>query len=70
MYKKVNYLLQCVRVIRMAFEIELMIVYIINLFLNFAYGMLIGYSLWCYVLFVNLFAFPYHYDHVLISQKS
>jgi hypothetical protein len=70
MCKEVNYLLQCVRFINMAFEIKFMIMYIINLFFNFSFGMLISYSLSCYVLFMNLFAFSYHFDHVLISQKS
>jgi hypothetical protein len=70
MYKEVNYLLQCVRVINMAFEVKLMIMYIINFIFYFSFGMFISYSLSCYVLFMNLFAFSYHYDYVLISQKS
>jgi hypothetical protein len=43
MYKEVNYLLQCVKVINMAFEIKLMIVYIINFYFIFSFGMFISY---------------------------
>jgi len=68
MYKEVNYLLKCVWVINMACEVKFMIMYMNNFF--FIWDGYIGYSLSFYILFMNLFAFSYHYDHILISQKS